>query len=101
MKKTFKFGWLILAIGAVIAIVGAVFHGVKAVEFDGLKVQTVKKIEIFKRRMLKKNLIGSRSKMDRVILRRSTLISDKALIIAYLTVVVHALNQRSVIKMEH
>ena len=43
MKKTFKFGWLILAIGAVIAIVGAVFHGVKAVEFDGLKVQTVKK----------------------------------------------------------
>ena len=32
MKKTFKFGWLILAIGAVIAIVGAVFHGVKAVE---------------------------------------------------------------------
>lgn len=43
MKKTFKFGWLILAIGAVIAIVGAVFHGVKAVEFDGLKVQAVKK----------------------------------------------------------
>lgn len=43
MRKTFKFGWLILAIGAVIAIVGAVFHGVKAVEFDGLKVQTVKK----------------------------------------------------------
>ena len=43
MKKTFKFGWLILAIGAVIAIVGAVFHGVKAVEFDGLKVQVAKK----------------------------------------------------------
>lgn len=43
MKKIFKAGWVILALGAVLAIVGAAFNGVKAVEFNGFKVQTVKK----------------------------------------------------------
>lgn len=43
MKKIFKAGWVILALGVVLAIVGAAFNGVKAVEFNGFKVQTVKK----------------------------------------------------------
>lgn len=54
MKKTFKFGLVILVLGAVLAIVGAVSNGIKPVEFNGFKVQTVKKDTRTKKEYAKK-----------------------------------------------
>ena len=68
MKKIFKAGWVILALGAVLAIVGAAFNGVKAVEFNGFKVQTVKKDTAITKTYAKKNLSVSNLSMARAIL---------------------------------
>lgn len=43
MKKIFKAGWIVLALGIVSLIIGIAFNGVRDIEFNGLKPQVAQK----------------------------------------------------------
>lgn len=49
MKKVLKFGVVIFVIGTFMAIIGAAFHGIKAIEFNGLHVRIAKEAKTIRK----------------------------------------------------
>lgn len=54
MKKIFKAGWIVLALGIISLVVGIAFNGVRDIEFDGLSPQVAKKNQRIEKTYAKK-----------------------------------------------